>query len=86
LDGAARLQPGCFSGWILLPKQYRLISEPPMLEPVEPGMPVIRRTIMIDPLAPINAGWERYCDTVLMPMDADAIETACSARPSSCGN
>jgi hypothetical protein len=31
---------------------------------------------MIDPLAPINAGWERYCDTVLMPMDADAIETA----------
>jgi hypothetical protein len=31
---------------------------------------------MIDPLAPINAGWERYRDTVLMPMDADAIETA----------
>jgi hypothetical protein len=31
---------------------------------------------MIDPLAPIKAGWERYRDTVLMPMDADAIETA----------
>jgi hypothetical protein len=31
---------------------------------------------MIDPRAPINAGWERYRDAVLMPMDADAIETA----------
>jgi hypothetical protein len=31
---------------------------------------------MIAPHAPINAGWERYRDTVLMPMDADAIETA----------
>ena len=31
---------------------------------------------MIDPRAPTNAGWERYRDTVLMPMDADAIETA----------
>jgi hypothetical protein len=34
---------------------------------------------MIDPRAPINASWERYRDTVLMPMDADAIETACLA-------
>jgi hypothetical protein len=36
------LQPGCStSGWILPHKQYRLINEPPMLEPVEPKMPVI---------------------------------------------
>jgi hypothetical protein len=31
---------------------------------------------MIDPRAPINAGWERYRGAVLMPMDAEAIETA----------
>jgi hypothetical protein len=31
---------------------------------------------MIDPRALINAGWERYRDAVLMPMDADAIDTA----------
>jgi hypothetical protein len=70
------LQPGYSSCWILPRKQYRLINDPPMLEPVEPRMPVIRRPIMIDSLAPINAGWERYRDTVLMPMDTDAIETA----------
>jgi hypothetical protein len=58
------LQPGCSSGWILPRKPYRLINEPPMLEPVEPGIPAILQEANHDcPLAPINAGWERYRDT-----------------------